>query len=284
MAYYSTQARIEAKASASRVLLFGDKDRDGSIDSASLSQALTAAVNLIKSYTIKRFGKATVDAWDSSTVPGLLQDISDTITLFYLASGSNQLNPVVKLLYDEAKEMLCQIRDGELDLSEVSVSSTTFAPVGVSTAEDLDECRVFHRSADETTTGTTSEVSDLVTQLIRQGVAVSVSPTTAIEATDTIEYTYHVMKIYGVVSGSPTNVTMTSTPTIAAGDQGGRILVLQGANDSATVTLQDNSVLSGSLLRLQYGRDFTLGNNDQIEFRWDAGAGLWLEQGRVDLF
>lgn len=81
------------------------------------------------------------------------------------------------------------------------------------------------------------------------------------------------------ISGSTSALTLTSTPTILAGQYQGQILVLMGLNDSYAITLQDESNLSGSNLQLAGGADVTLGENDTITLIWTA-AGRWVELSR----
>jgi hypothetical protein len=76
---------------------------------------------------------------------------------------------------------------------------------------------------------------------------------------------------------------MTSTPTIYAGTDGQK-LTIQGMSDSGPVKLQDNSNLAGSLLHMAGARDFTLGLNDSIDFRYNLSQGLWIEERRADVY
>lgn len=137
---YSTQASLEAKIKASRIRLWGDKDRDGTIDALTLSQGLGYAEHLIQAYLVKRFGAGTITAWTTTTVPALLKDISDDLALYYIASGSNAMSEQVHRNYEQAVKLLTMIRDNEIDLIDstgamLTENSTTFATMDVSTDE-----------------------------------------------------------------------------------------------------------------------------------------------------
>lgn len=102
------------------------------------------------------------------------------------------------------------------------------------------------------------------------------SPDTTVLATDTLSRGYDVLRIKG-------GVTMTSTPTIYAGTDG-QLLTIVGLDDSSRVTLQDESNLPGSGMRMINGRDMTLGKNDSIQFSYVLGQALWIEQHRADVY
>ena len=84
------------------------------------------------------------------------------------------------------------------------------------------------------------------------------------------------------VAGNAGNITITATPSIAAGLADGQEIILQGTSDTDTVTFQDESNLGGSTLALSGGNDFTLGKNDTLCLMWDAGDSLWQEITRSD--
>lgn len=78
------------------------------------------------------------------------------------------------------------------------------------------------------------------------------------------------------VNGSGGDVTVTSTPSVQAGQyQGQKLIIIGGAN---AVTLQDETVLSGSTLSLgSYQRQLSQG--DQLELRWmtNGSQSWWVE-------
>lgn len=78
--------------------------------------------------------------------------------------------------------------------------------------------------------------------------------------------------------------TMTSTPTIVAGEFEGQIITLIGTSGVNTITLRDNSVLATSLLSLINQRNMVLGDGDWIEFIWMdvGGTSMWQEVDRSD--
>jgi hypothetical protein len=76
---------------------------------------------------------------------------------------------------------------------------------------------------------------------------------------------------------------LTSTPTINAG-RDGQILTVIGVSDTLMPTLQDNSNLPGSTLKMQQQQNFTLGLNDSITYQYNTDQGAWIEIGRADVY
>lgn len=97
-------------------------------------------------------------------------------------------------------------------------------------------------------------------------------------AGDTIPTSYGIMR----VSGASGAVTLTSVPSVADGTADAQILTIEGTNDSAVLTIQDDSVLAGSNFFLDSGTSFSLGQYDSISFMWHSGVG-WIETSRVDI-
>lgn len=80
------------------------------------------------------------------------------------------------------------------------------------------------------------------------------------------------------VAGSGGAVDITANPQIEAGADG-QILIVQGTNDTNTVTLDD-----GTGLALCGGVSMVLAKNDNISLMYDLGESEWLEWGgRCDL-
>lgn len=75
-------------------------------------------------------------------------------------------------------------------------------------------------------------------------------------------------------------LTMTSTPTISAGITDGERIILRGSNATNTITLQSNSILSGSNLFMEGGVAAVLGLHGWIQFRWNNLLSSWEEQTR----
>lgn len=115
-AYYSTQATIEAKVTALRVRIWGDKNGVGTVDPASLLQALAFAKSRILAHVWRRYGDTEVKSWTDTTAPDLIKGISDDLSLYYLASGANAVNPVIDANYKDAIAQLVAIRDGLSDI------------------------------------------------------------------------------------------------------------------------------------------------------------------------
>jgi phage gp36-like protein len=142
--YYSSETSIESKVKAARVKLWGDRDRSGTLDVEVLTAALKYAKNLINAYLIKAYG-AQVSAWDSTTVPPVIADISDDFTLYYIASGCNAMSPQIQKNYDNSMQTLVMLRDGEISIISTTgtvVGDSTTSPITVSTEN---EPRVFPR-------------------------------------------------------------------------------------------------------------------------------------------
>lgn len=107
-----------------------------------------------------------------------------------------------------------------------------------------------------------------------QQVSVDPSATTSIVAATGITVSNKVMRIQG--SGGA--VTITALPSINANfTVDGFELVLQGDSDTNTVTLQDESQLTGSKLKLQDTLNQTLGKGDILKLMYDAGDGYWYQ-------
>jgi len=86
---------------------------------------------------------------------------------------------------------------------------------------------------------------------------------------------------YARVVGSGGAITLTSTPNIDAGKYDGHILVVQGTDDTNTVTFRDDNNLMGSTLRLDGGNDATLGDGDILILIWHSySGGSWYEISR----
>ena len=117
--FFSSETTIKARVKASRINLYGDKDRDGALDPLALEQALSYARQTILMALINRYG-SQVEAWDDLTVPAALRFISDDLTIYYLASGQYAVNPVVQAAYEAALNNLLKISEGEWSLPGIS--------------------------------------------------------------------------------------------------------------------------------------------------------------------
>jgi hypothetical protein len=82
-----------------------------------------------------------------------------------------------------------------------------------------------------------------------------------------------------VGNGGP--VTITATPTIAAGVTNTEFVIIEGQSDVNTVTLQSTNALAGSLLKFVTDT-ITLGAGDKVGVRYNGVTGLWEEEWRSD--
>jgi hypothetical protein len=78
------------------------------------------------------------------------------------------------------------------------------------------------------------------------------------------------------VIGNGGAVTLTATPTITNPPTDGQLLLIKGTSAANTVTLQDETSLAGTRLKLG-GATRLLGLNDTILLSWDAAVSLWSE-------
>lgn len=85
----------------------------------------------------------------------------------------------------------------------------------------------------------------------------------------------YVNQVFVVSDGG--SVTVTATPSITACTAAGQILYIVGESNTNIITLQDESVLSGSKLRLN--GNWTSGLNVILSLLCD-GNGFWVEQSR----
>lgn len=78
------------------------------------------------------------------------------------------------------------------------------------------------------------------------------------------------------VQGNAGAVTVSATPSIAAG-QDGQIIIIQGDSDINTVTLDDEATTPGSTLELAGGVSAVLGKGDILILTYDSGDTKWYE-------
>lgn len=83
------------------------------------------------------------------------------------------------------------------------------------------------------------------------------------------------------VVGNGGAVTLVATPTITSPAADGQHLIIMGTSDANAVTLQRESALAGSLLRLGAATR-VLGLYDTLELLWDSTLGAWVEVGFTD--
>lgn len=127
----STQASVEARASAARVLLWTDKDDDDTPDPVTLDQGFQFAAGLILEYCNQRYGETEAGGWTLTTAPARILRISDDLCMWYFSSGNFSQNPLIETIYNAAIASLEGIRD-----KTVSVYG---AVEGVTGTSDTDE-------------------------------------------------------------------------------------------------------------------------------------------------
>lgn len=118
--------------------------------------------------------------------------------------------------------------------------------------------------------------ANLYVEVNRVSLNVLSSTTVELAADDTIPSEYNIVYL----SGDGGHVTLTSTPTIAAGTAG-QPLTLVGMSESATVTIQDNANAAGTTLHLNHRQDVTLGLYDTLDLICVGGT-AWAQKGFSD--
>lgn len=99
-----------------------------------------------------------------------------------------------------------------------------------------------------------------------------------IGAASTIHTTAGKVRVVG--NGGP--VTVGTLPTCDNGTSDGQLVVIQGTDDTNTVTVQDGGTLPGSKLRLG-ATTRTLGKGDTLVLMWDSADAKWYEVSYTDL-
>lgn len=80
------------------------------------------------------------------------------------------------------------------------------------------------------------------------------------------------------IQSSAGSLTLTSVPTIANGTDG-QVVTIINVDTVNSITLQDESVLAGSNLRLPGGANLTLGPRDVVTLYYSADLGDWVAVG-----
>jgi hypothetical protein len=77
---------------------------------------------------------------------------------------------------------------------------------------------------------------------------------------------------------SASSVAITSTPSIADG-QNGQVLLVANVNSANSITLSDESQLSGSNIRFKGGANRTLNPRESVQLVFNSVVGDWIEVG-----
>ena len=126
---------------AGNLLIFGDHDEDGTLDTDVFADAASQAQAWIQSFCAPRFGATVIAGWDTAT-PTLIVHTSDILTIYFLAElGAARLTEQLKSAYSIRIEQLEQIRDGKIDIVDtdgeiLTPSQTQSKPILVSTSDD----------------------------------------------------------------------------------------------------------------------------------------------------
>lgn len=117
-------------------------------------------------------------------------------------------------------------------------------------------------------------VNKMVT--LKNRLVLPASATQIVHGGDTIEPNAAKIKVGGAGSA----IVMTSTPTIPDSEEG-QLLIIQGADESNTVSFQDQSILAGSNLELGAASRI-LGKGDILTLTYDAADSVWYEVSYTD--
>lgn len=112
MAFWATQAEVEAKIYSARLKNWGDKDRDGLVDTASLTLAFQEAQAICSSFLLERYG-SYLSGWSSTSCPWLVKTVYLDLVVWSLATGSNAISPAIQKRYELAMDTLTRINDGK---------------------------------------------------------------------------------------------------------------------------------------------------------------------------
>lgn len=121
--YFSSETTISNRVKAARLKLWGDRNRDDILDPDTLTQGLVFAKAQILASLENRYG-SQIEEWDITTVPNLLKQVSDALTIYYIASGTNAVNEVVKDGRTDAMQTLSALANYEMSLPDVSDSGS----------------------------------------------------------------------------------------------------------------------------------------------------------------
>jgi hypothetical protein len=125
MPSYSTQASIEARISASRLLTLIDYNGDKVPDAAPLAAGIAFAGAYIAGRLKNVFGQTEIDTWTlPDDVPPLIAHISDSLCIWQFAVSKPNLFPDNELILETANEMLDKIASGAITLDNITAPVT----------------------------------------------------------------------------------------------------------------------------------------------------------------
>ncbi len=108
--YYSTEATVQAKATALDIQRWLDPDGDGNISETALESGLKQAKATVLSYVQPRYGSDVTDLWDSDTRPEFIGQASDWIALYFTLPGYSIDHPLAVRFYDQTITDLEDVR------------------------------------------------------------------------------------------------------------------------------------------------------------------------------
>jgi hypothetical protein len=136
--YFSTEASVQAKATALDIQWWLDPDKDGNIDQDALESGMKQAKSAILSYVQQRYGSTVTDLWDSDTRPEFIGQASDWLTLYYTLPGYSIDHPAAVRFYEQSIADLEAIRDYTRMIPGVTFQSGQEFATESTTEEDSD--------------------------------------------------------------------------------------------------------------------------------------------------
>lgn len=145
--YYSTQATLEARASALRLKGWIDYDNDGVINAETLERAQKFSRGEIRDMLESIVGSDTIDTWTDATVPESVGSISDDLCIWYCTTTNPALAKQVQVLYTEAMKRLKAMADGSRTIYGVITAAsdsyvTERSPSDADPERELDDMSV----------------------------------------------------------------------------------------------------------------------------------------------
>ena len=114
--YFSTKESVETLIMAHRLAGFIDQDGDGAPDTLILEAGFKRVRSVIRGYIKPVYDTDVIDAWTDTTCPELIGYISDMLCARVFYGANPRFREVALSMYDEALQMLKDIRNGDMDI------------------------------------------------------------------------------------------------------------------------------------------------------------------------